>query len=148
MTETCFVDTNVLIYARDLADPAKQARAEEWMTRLWRSRRGRLSIQVLQEYYAVVTRKLKPGLPVESARQDVRLLMAWRPLSINEPIIEQAWTVQDRYNLSWWDALIVSAAKTAGCQFLLTEDLQSNQELQGLRVINPFEAVPSVILAL
>lgn len=147
MTETCFVDTNVLIYARDLADPPKQARAEEWMARLWRSRRGRLSIQVLQEYYAVATRKLKPGLPVESAREDVRLLMAWRPLSINERVIEQAWTAQDRYNLSWWDALIVSAAQTAGCRFLLTEDLQSNQELQGLRVINPFEAAPNAILS-
>ena len=69
MTELCFVDTNVLVYARDRTEPEKQRRAEEWMQTLWRTRQGRLSIQVLQEYYAIVVHKLRPGLKKEAARE-------------------------------------------------------------------------------
>lgn len=60
-----FVDTNVLVYARDISEPEKQRRASEWLAHLWRSREGRLSVQVLQEYYVTLTQKLKPGLPRE-----------------------------------------------------------------------------------
>jgi predicted nucleic acid-binding protein len=74
--ETWFVDTNVLVYARDASEGAKQVSAQRWLEYLWRSRRGRLSHQVLDEYYVLVTEKLKPGLDREQARADVRNLMA------------------------------------------------------------------------
>ena len=76
MTATCFVDTNLLVYARDAKEASNQPLAEAWLATLWRLRRGRLSYQVLHEYYVTVTRKLRPGLPVQDARDDVRALMS------------------------------------------------------------------------
>ena len=77
-----FVDTNVLVYARVTSDPGKHRTALDWMTGLWESGTGRLSIQVLQEYYVTVTRKLRPALSRIAARADVRDLLAWDPVPI------------------------------------------------------------------
>jgi predicted nucleic acid-binding protein len=147
MTATIFVDTNVLVYRRDSTQGEKQVQADSWMERLWVSRSGRLSYQVLQEYYVTVTSKLKPGLNVESARNDVRSLLAWHPVSIDTKVVEAAWVIQDRYELSWWDALIVAAAQVANCQYLLSEDLQDGQELGEVRVVSPFNNSPESILS-
>jgi predicted nucleic acid-binding protein len=133
-----FVDTNVLVYARDASDPEKLAAAEAWMEHLWTSVSGRLSVQVLQEYYVTVTRKLDPGLPVDEAREDVRDLAAWRPVRIDEAIVDAAWRIEDRFELSFWDSLIVAAAHAAGCDVLLTEDLQHDLVIDGLRIADPF----------
>ncbi len=142
MTDLVFVDTNVLVYARDAAHPRKQEQAAEWMAHLWRTRIGRLSFQVLQEFYVTVTAKLRPGMKTKTARTEVRALMSWDPIAAGTPVVEGAWVVQDRYGLSWWDALIVSAAQAAGCGFLLTEDLQDGQALGDVRVVDPFEHAP------
>jgi predicted nucleic acid-binding protein len=133
-----FVDTNVLVYARDDTDPAKHEKARAWMERLWTSATGRISVQVLEEYYVTVTRKLRPGLPREEARADVRDLTAWRPVRIDEGLLDAAWRVEDRYELSFWDSLIVAAAQAAGCSAVLTEDLQHDLEIDGLRIADPF----------
>lgn len=138
MTGTAFVDTNVFVYTRDTSEPEKQSRADVWVRHLWASQSGRLSTQVLHEYYDTVTRKLKPGLDRESARRDVRNLMTWQPVLLNPVVTEGAWQAQDRYALSWWDALIVSAARLARCRYVLSEDLPENQLLFGIRVVNPF----------
>ena len=95
-----------------------------------------------------ITRKLKPGLGPSEARGEVQDLLAWRPLSIDSVLMENAWVVEDRFGLSFWDALIVSAAKLTDCRFLLTEDLQSGQDLDGLKVISPFDVSPIEINAL
>jgi len=87
---TCFVDTNVLVYARDASEPAKQPAAERWLRLLWATRSGRVSAQVLNEYYSVVTEKLRPGLGRNEARADVRNLMAWAPVPTDGPTIEGA----------------------------------------------------------
>ena len=108
------------------------------MEHLWTSASGRLSVQVLQEFYVTVTRKLGPGLPAEEARADVRDLAAWRPLRIDEAIVESAWGLEDRLGLSFWDSLIVTAAQAARCATLLTEDLQHELEIDGLRIADPF----------
>ena len=141
-----FVDTNVLVYALDAGKHSKHERAAAWMDAIWASRRGRLSFQVLQEFYVTVTQKLKPGLDRDRARAEVRDLMVWRPLAIAPPVLEGAWVVQDRFSVSWWDALIVSAAQVSGCQYLLTEDLQDGQDLDGTLVVNPFTQSPEMIL--
>lgn len=140
MSDRVFVDTNVLIYARDAAQPEKQSRAALWMESLWRNRTGRLSYQVLQEYYVIVTQKLKPGLATEKARQDVRRLVLWQPERTDAALLESAWSLADRYGFSWWDAQIVAAAKRARCSLLISEDLQDGLNIDGLRIINPFLA--------
>ncbi len=139
-----FVDTNVLVYARDAAAGGRQQQALGWLSHLWHTRMGRVSTQVLHEYYAVVTRKLVPGLPSDEARADVRALLAWRPLGIDATVLEGAWGIEDRFRLSFWDALIVSAARTSGCELLLTEDMQDGQEFNGTMVANPFVNDPPV----
>ncbi len=138
-----FVDTNVLVYARDLNSGPKQRRAGEWMDHLWRTQMGRLSFQVLDEYYAVVTRKLKPGLSAGDARTDVRDLLTWQPQAVDGDVLEAAWDVEDRFGLAFWDALIVAAAHASGCRYLLTEDLQHGQDLDGVGVLSPFVAHPA-----
>ena len=94
--------------------------------------------QVLQELYSTLTRKLKPGIGVPKAQQIVRVLAAWRPISVDGPIIERAWRIQERYLLSWWDSLIVAAAQSGNCRVLLTEDLQQGQLFGSVQVIDPF----------
>lgn len=145
MTDPVFVDTNVLVYARDATEPEKQRRAAEWMAALWDGRRGRLSTQVLQEYYVTLTRKLDPPRSREEAREDVASLAAWGPVVPDQDTLEIAWRVEDRFGLSWWDALIVAAALRAECPWLLSEDLQDGQELFGTQVIDPFAHTPGEI---
>jgi len=147
MTGLVFVDTNVLVYARDIAEPAKQAQAEAWMRRLWLEDAGRLSWQVLNEYYVTATRKLSPCLSREEARADVQDLLAWNPLPVDESMVRAAWRLQDVHSLSWWDALIVAAAQVAGCPFLLSEDLAAGQDYGGVEVVNPFARTPDSVLA-
>lgn len=146
MTAPIFVDTNILVYARDAGAGDKQVRAGEWMTLIWQSGRGRLSVQVLQEFYVILTRKLRPGLPPAEARAEVRALLPWQPLEIGPGILEGAWSLQDRFALSWWDALIVGAAHATRCRYLLTGDLQDGQDLDGLLVVNPFRHPPDSLV--
>jgi len=143
MNALVFVDTNVLLYRHDLAIPEKQVAAEVWLTHLWRTRSGRLSMQVLQEFYFNATQKLKPGLARKAARQEVQDLTTWHPIPVDFQVVADAWDLQDRYDLSFWDSLIAAAARLTGCRFLLTEDLQHDQDLNGVRVLSPFIARPS-----
>ncbi len=143
MTDPVFVDSNVLIYAIDEANQKKHAAAKLWRAELWKSRRGRVSFQVLQELYANVDRKWPAAR--ELVQAEIRNLLTWRPVLIDAEIIEGAWRIQDRYKISFWDGLIVSAAKAASCHYLLTEDLQADQDLDGVVVVNPFRSDPSNI---
>ena len=144
MIAPVFVDTNVFIYALDDADLKKQAAAREWRAELWRRRQGRISFQVLQEFYAKVTYKW-PNVR-QAARSEVRDLLAWRPVNVDGGILDNAWKIQDRFPMSFWDALIVAAAKSASCRYLLTEDFQAGQDLDGLLVVNPFRTDPASLL--
>lgn len=144
MTATVFVDTNVLIYALDDGDPDKQRMAQRWRAELWKSRCGRTSYQVLQEFYVKVMQKRIAA--ERQARDEVRDLLTWQPVSATPALLEGAWKMRDRFKLSFWDALIVAAAKQASCPYLLTEDLQSDQNLDGVRVLNPFTHDPVDIM--
>jgi predicted nucleic acid-binding protein len=145
MTGPVFVDTNVLIYALDDADGKKQAAARIWRDSLWHSRQGRISFQVLQEFYVRITH-IRPTAR-EQARAEVKDLLAWQPVTVDSKVLEGAWKIQDRYRLSFWDALIVAAAKSASCRYLLTEDLQPNQTLDGILIVNPFVRTPDSLLS-
>jgi predicted nucleic acid-binding protein len=142
MTAPVFVDTNVLVSTWDATRAAKRDQALAWMHALWDSQRGRTSLQVLNEFYVTVTRRLEPAVAPADAQRYVRTLFAWEPVPLDSQLLEQGWAVQQRLRLSFWDALIVAAALTASCSYLLTEDLQHDQDLDGVRVLNPFRAEP------
>lgn len=138
MTALYFVDTNILVYARDSSHAGKHSQARSWLEHLWTTRTGRISTQVLKEYYQVVTRRLNPGLSRELARADIRDLWTWDPIEIDQEVIEQAWSLEDRLNYNWWDLLILAAARRANCAYLLSEDLQNDQTVDNLTILDPF----------
>lgn len=139
MSPLVFVDSNVFLYAFEKSDPVKSARAREWLGRLWRERTGRTSVQVLNEYYDTATRKLR--MSPEQAWDDVTTYLAWRPLPIDEMVVRRARDIQRRYQISWWDSLIVAAAQLQDCHVLLTEDLQNGMVFGTLAVRSPFTSV-------
>lgn len=143
MTAPVFVDSNVFLYALDEADPKKQQAARNWRAELWKRRRGRVSFQVLGEFYVNAVRK-QPAAR-DAVRAEVRDLLTWNPIIADAKLLEQGWKIQDRYQFSYWNALIVAAAKVCGCRYLLTEDLQSGQKLEGIEVVNPFVRGPESI---
>jgi predicted nucleic acid-binding protein len=142
VTGPVFVDTNVLVYLRDPSDAEKQRNSAAWLAWLWGQGEGRTSVQVLQEFYQTMTRKLDPPAERDLVRDDLAALATWRPVETTPEIMERAWTVEDRYGFAWWDALIVAQALASGCGALLTEDLQHGQDVFGLQVVSPFRTPP------
>jgi predicted nucleic acid-binding protein len=140
-----FVDTNVLIYSEDGRAPEKQAQALAWLRVLWQRRAGRLSNQVLNEFYTNVTRKIKPPMQPGDARAEVRRYQRWQPWAIDHPTVETAWSVESRFGFSYWDALIVASAQTLGCRYLLSEDMQHGQVVDSVQILNPFLVGPEIL---
>ncbi len=138
MSDFVFVDTNIFLYARDASEPKKQEVAAQRLSELWDERNGRLSVQVLNEYFVNVTQKLDPGLSPDEAWDDVEALSVWEPLSMDLTLLQRGFAVQRRYGLSWWDSLIVAAAEAAGCDTILSEDLADGELYFGITVENPF----------
>jgi predicted nucleic acid-binding protein len=141
---TVFVDTNVLLYAVDPRDPGKQAAAQSWLNHCWVSGLGRLSTQVLHEMYANL-RRVAVGLSAADARRLVREYRAWGAHEVDDDTVDMAWEVQDRFGFHYWDALMVASAQQQGCSLLVTEDLQHDQRIDGLRIVNPFLAGPELL---
>lgn len=132
-----FVDTNVLIYALDPRDAAKQSAAQAWLTRCWQERSGRVSAQVLNEFYLNLVR-IKGNEFKARARTEIRHLMAWHPCAIDAAMLETAWGIADDARVSHWDALILAAAIHQDCETLLSEDMRHGQTIEGVRIVNPF----------
>ncbi|MBA2344366.1 MAG: PIN domain-containing protein [Rubrobacter sp.] len=133
-----FFDTNVLLYLFDTGEPEKKARAQEVVEREIRADRAVLSTQVLQEFYVNVTRKLASPLPPEVAEERVRDYSRLPLVRVDATLILSAIDRSQRMSFSFWDALIVESAILAGADRLLTEDLQHGQEIEDLRIENPF----------
>ena len=146
MSAICFVDTNLFVYAKDASEVEKQPVAQEWLDRLWEKRWGRTGIQVLSEYFVTVTRKLSPGLTEDLAWNDVEDLLSWNPVPVDGSVLRRSREITNRFSLSWWDAQIVAAAQTCNADYLLTEDLQHGQDLDGLKIVNPFRRAPNDVL--
>lgn len=142
---SCFVDTNVLLYCFDERDAVKRDRARSWIARCWERRCGRLSNQVLNEFYANARRKFADAISAGDARAEVRRYQLWQPWALDHATVETAWAVESRYGLTYWDALIVAAAQAQGCRFLLSEDLQHDQQIDRVRILNPFLVGPDVL---
>jgi len=136
MPARSFFDTNVLVYADDKAAPAKQRRALDLVTEHRRARTGVVSLQVLQEYFVTVTRKLH--VDVSIARRKVELLAEFHVAAPDVSDILAAIDLHRLHNLSFWDALVVRSAKQSGCTVLFSEDMQHTRAIDGLQVVNPF----------
>lgn len=139
MTDRVFVDTNILVYSRDLGAGSKHQKANELVHKCWENRSGVTSIQVLNEYFVTVTRKLKPGLNPGVAWRDISLLRTWQLIQLDWMLLERAYEVFSGHSISWWDAQIVAAAQIADCRFLYTEDLNDGETFGKLVVQNPFK---------
>jgi predicted nucleic acid-binding protein len=140
-----FVDTNVLLSCFDDRDPAKRDRSRSWVARLWERRSGRLSNQVLNEFYCNGRRKFASAISAGDARSEVRRYQRWQPWANDHATVETAWAVESRYGLSYWDALIVASAQAQGCRYLLSEDLQHEQQIDSVQIINPFLVGPELL---
>lgn len=138
-----FVDTSVLILSEDGANPEARAKALAWLMLLWQQRAGRVSTQVLNDFYRLVTTRIQPPMPNGDARAEVRRYQRWNPWAIDHATVESAWSIESRFGLTYIDALIVAAAKAQGCELLLSLELPHEQQLDSVRILNPLLSEPT-----
>ncbi|RIK37406.1 MAG: PIN domain nuclease [Chloroflexi bacterium] len=133
-----FVDTNILVYAYDRASPAKHERAKSLVQSLWRSDKGCVSIQVLQEFYVTTVRKIAQPLQPDYAAQIVADLAQWKLFAPGGQDVIEAIQLHRRYTISFWDAMVIHSALRLGCSVVWSEDLNTGQIYENVRVRNPF----------
>ena len=133
-----FVDTNVLVYAEDKTMGQKHVLARDLVVKLWNDADGVLSVQVLQELYVTLTRKVGKPLSSDKALAIVKEYLSWVVVDNTPKLLVAAAGLQQRAQLSFWDALAVQAALDAGCDRLYSEDLNAGQKFGPLVVVNPF----------
>jgi predicted nucleic acid-binding protein len=137
MNDKTFVDTNILIYAHDVDAKAKHDVAKGVLSELWRQRAGVLSMQVLQEFYVNVTRKIATPLPKDIARAVVNSYSIWC-IDATPTEIAAAFRIEDESRIGFWDALIVASALKCGATRILSENLNAKQKISGIQIQNPF----------
>lgn len=140
MSDKTFVDTNVLIYAHDIDAGRKRQIAQNVLRELWRDRNGVLSMQVLQEFYVNVVRKIASPISKMQARAVISNYSPWC-VDTGWRDLPAAFQVEDDTRVGFWDALIIASAVKSGASRLLTEDLNPGQFIRGLRVENPFSEI-------
>jgi predicted nucleic acid-binding protein len=133
-----FVDTNVLVYAEDRDAGRKHEIARDLVLALWEDRSGVVSVQVLQELYVTLTRKLRKTISPGKALEIVREYLTWRVVENTGGLLLDAISLQQKAGLSFWDASIVHAGVSAGCTRLYSEDLNGGQRFGALEILNPF----------
>ena len=139
MSDKYFVDTNILMYAHDTSAAAKHERAKALVQDLWRDRSGVVSTQVLQELAVSLRRKSRRPLDAKATREMVTDYLAWQVVVNSGESILEALDLEARYQISFWDALVVQAAQLSGSDVLYSEDLSDGQTYGSVRVINPFK---------
>jgi len=133
-----FVDTNIIVYAYDTTAGEKHRTAKKNLIGLWRSGRGLVSTQILQELYVTLTRKIPHPLKPVQAGEIIEDMLTWDVVVNDGESIIQAIALENRERLAFWDALVVVAAVRGGAEILLSEDLQAGRAIAGVRVLNPF----------
>lgn len=139
MSDAVFVDTNVFYYAHDDSNPRKRERARALIEHVMRERTGRISLQVLQEFFSAVTRKLR--MDADQAQRAVAFYAELNVIPLDKIDLLAAITFHRSHQVSIWDALIIRAAELSGCRVLYTEDLQAGFRIGKLEVVNPFAEV-------
>jgi predicted nucleic acid-binding protein len=137
MTARCFVDTNILVYAHDASQGKKHERARALVEALWQSRSGVVSTQVLQELCVNLRKQSARPLGLEATRALVADYLAWHVVVNDGNAILEALDLEARFQMSFWDALVIQAAQSAGADILYSEDLSDGQRYGDLRVVNP-----------
>ncbi len=138
MLDKTFIDTNILVYAYDTDEPIKQARAQEILKRGIEEETAILSVQVVGEFFTVVTRRIPNPLSIDEAEEVLNLLSILPIIDLDLRMVRQAVDIHRQYGIAYWDALIVAAAHRTECTQILTEDLNSGQSYHGITVVNPF----------
>ena len=134
---TVFIDTNILIYARDQGSPEKAEKARAWIEALGRRNELVVSLQVINEFVAVSSRRFA-SVALTEIHARAQALLNWCHAPFDAPTALQAMAIRERYRVSWWDALIVSSAVGAGCRYILSEDLQAGTQFGPVAVVDPF----------
>jgi len=142
MSGKVFVDTNVLVYAHDTSSGGKHRVAQQLVEDLWAARNGVISTQVLQELCINVRRKAPRPRSVEETKRLIQDYMDWDIVINDSGSVLRALALEERYRVSFWDALILQAAASADVDVLLSEDLAAGQRYGGFRVENPFASLP------
>lgn len=132
-----FVDANILVYAFDASAGTKRAKAEQLLERLWDAGTGCLSVQVLQEFFVTVTRKVAQPISIDEASERLHEFASWNIFAPTAQDVLAAVALHKQTQLSFWDAMVVYAASELGCEALWTEDLNDGQLLRGVRIRNP-----------
>jgi predicted nucleic acid-binding protein len=140
MSDRYFVDTNILMYAHDKAAGDKHERAKTLVEELWRERKGVVSTQVLQELAVNLRRKAARPLDAKATREIVADYLTWQVVVNGGESILEALDIEARFQISFWDALVVQAAQASGAEILYSEDLSDGQTYGSVRVINPLRA--------
>jgi predicted nucleic acid-binding protein len=133
-----FVDTNLLVYAHDTTAGTKREAARAVVEDLWKTERGCISVQVLQELFVTLTRKIPRPLDVAAALTTVEDLARWTVHAPNTDDVIAAIRLHERAAISFWDAMIVQSAAELGCAVLYSEDLSAGQRFDGVLVVDPF----------
>lgn len=137
MSDRYFVDTNILMYAHDSAAGEKHTRAKALVEELWENRSGAVSTQVLQELAVNLRRKAKKPLDAKATRDVISDYLVWQVVVNGGESILEALELEARYQLSFWDALVIQAAQAAGADILYSEDLSDGQRYGTVQVKNP-----------
>jgi predicted nucleic acid-binding protein len=140
MNAKIFIDTNILVYAFDSSEKEKQDITQNLLSKEGVTGEIALSTQVLQEFFAIVTRKLKEPLSIENASKTIQFFSVYPLVQISPKLIFQAINRHQNESFSFWDALIVEAALQADCKILLSEDMQSGRQIGKLKIVNPFDS--------
>jgi predicted nucleic acid-binding protein len=140
MSDRFFVDTNILMYAHDKAAGAKYERAKALVEELWHNRTGVVSTQVLQELSVNLRKKAGRPLDSKATREIITDYLTWHVVVNGGESILEALDLEERCQISFWDALVIQAAHTSGAEILYSEDLSDGQTYGAVRVINPLRA--------
>lgn len=132
-----FIDTNILIYARDQSNPTKQRIAEEWLVALNARSAAVVNLQVTNEFLAVMLRRQSVA-PLEDIQRAVTQLLEWGDTPITAGTIEGAWPIHASTGYQWFDCVLLASAIALGCTYFLSEDMQGGHDIGGLVIVNPF----------
>jgi predicted nucleic acid-binding protein len=133
-----FLDTNILVYAHDESAGKKYEKAKALVQELWDSKMGCLSVQVLQEFYVTITKKVAVPLDIDMAAKIIEDLSYWKIYAPEAKDVLNAIDLQRRYQLPFWDAMIVWSAAESGCDIIWSENLNPGQIYAGVKLLNPF----------
>ena len=138
MKDKVFLDTNIIVYAHDRSSGEKHAVAREIMDYLWESRKGVISVQVLQEFFVCVTKKIVKPLHLKNARTILEYLLNWDVVVNDKYVTLKAIDLQEKYRFSFWDSLVIQAAIQGKARILFSEDLADGQVVKDLKILTPF----------